>query len=190
MAQIVYHGTISVFEDSLLKGIKLDCSVQTTDFGKGFYTTTIRSQAERFAQKKALLYNERYPDAPKAEPSVLVYKLDTTKLFECDGIIFDLPDERWCEFIFNNRVGSKFAVSDFHNISLNYDFVYGAVADANIVQLTRKVMRESADFQTFCQNITPLNRGNSDQLSFHTRKSLESIEFIKISRKEDALCPI
>lgn len=48
---IVYHGSIqSVERPDILH------SYRALDFGKGFYVTTIREQAERWAKRKADIY--------------------------------------------------------------------------------------------------------------------------------------
>lgn len=48
---ILYHGTNIDF-----KAIDLDKCVPFKDFGKGFYLTDIREQAEALAQKKSRLF--------------------------------------------------------------------------------------------------------------------------------------
>lgn len=48
---IVYHGSIqNVERPDILH------SYRALDFGKGFYVTTIREQAERWAKRKADIY--------------------------------------------------------------------------------------------------------------------------------------
>ena len=186
LARVVYHGTISVYEESLRAGIDLDRGIQTTDFGKGFYTTTIRSQAEKFAARKAVAYNKQHRSGAQAQPLVIAYELNTEILSRCSGIIFSEPDTRWKEFIFNNRVGEDFIISDFHNLNTTCDYVYGAVADANIVTLTKGVRESKTDFSSYCRDVIPLHNGTADQLSFHSDRSLKAIELLEIIRKEAA----
>ena len=45
---IVYHGTTEI-----VKNPDADHSYRQLDFGKGFYVTTVREQAERWARRKA-----------------------------------------------------------------------------------------------------------------------------------------
>lgn len=52
---IVYHGTSFQFQQ-----IDLNKSKDNRDFGKGFYTTTIQSQAESWAKNIALRNNSEH----------------------------------------------------------------------------------------------------------------------------------
>ena len=48
----VYHGSIEV-----VKSPDVLHSYRSLDFGKGFYVTTVKEQAEKWAKRKADLYN-------------------------------------------------------------------------------------------------------------------------------------
>ena len=48
---IVYHGSLGVVEQPDVLH-----SYRPLDFGKGFYVTTVREQAERWARRKADLF--------------------------------------------------------------------------------------------------------------------------------------
>ena len=48
----VYHGSIEV-----VKAPDVLHSYRPLDFGKGFYVTTVKEQAEKWAKRKADLYN-------------------------------------------------------------------------------------------------------------------------------------
>ena len=45
---IVYHGTTKI-----VRNPDVDHSYRPLDFGRGFYVTTVREQAERWARRKA-----------------------------------------------------------------------------------------------------------------------------------------
>lgn len=47
---IVYHGS-----DTIVENPDVIHSKKYLDFGKGFYVTTVREQAERWAKRKALI---------------------------------------------------------------------------------------------------------------------------------------
>ena len=51
---IVYHGSCEVIDKP-----DTQHSYRNLDFGKGFYVTSIREQAERWARRKADLLNEK-----------------------------------------------------------------------------------------------------------------------------------
>ena len=49
----VYHGSIEI-----VKSPDVLHSYRPLDFGKGFYVTTVKEQAEKWAKRKADLYNK------------------------------------------------------------------------------------------------------------------------------------
>ena len=50
---IVYHGGIDVIEKP-----DINHSYRPLDFGKGFYITTVKEQAEKWARRKADIFNK------------------------------------------------------------------------------------------------------------------------------------
>lgn len=86
---ILYHGT-----NCSIDKIDLNKCRPYKDFGKGFYLTTIREQAEKMAHRVARIYG--------GEPTVNVY--------EFDGIPaglkvkrFESPTQDWAMFVIRNR---------------------------------------------------------------------------------------
>lgn len=51
---VLYHGTLDIHVASLLAAIDVTAGTPLRDFGRGFYTTTNRTQAERWARDKAV----------------------------------------------------------------------------------------------------------------------------------------
>lgn len=51
---IVYHGTTEI-----VRNPDVDHSYRQLDFGKGFYVTTVREQAERWASVKLIFLGRR-----------------------------------------------------------------------------------------------------------------------------------
>lgn len=182
----IYHGTISCYKDSFDNGIELNHNSVATDFGDGFYTTTQYHQAKHFAIKKAKIHNRSTRN--HANPMIITLNLNTEKLnHDCHGIVFVRPDEKWREFILNNRVGKPFAISDFHNLNAQCDYVYGMVADAHIAQLTYSYIDKSISSQDFLNELIPLRDGRADQLSLHSINALQSITIsdIQILKEEE-----
>lgn len=185
LPDIVYHGTLQKYKNSLEYGIDLNCSKNNLDFGKGFYTTFNYNQAVKFAYKRAELSNDK--------PMVVTYDI-TKELIEQIGLnslVFEETNEKWYEFIFNNRVKKEYMISDFHNKNSLYDIVYGNVADGNIGLITRKAQNNQADFQEFMSQVKPFS-DEFNQLSFHTVQSLRIIRLSNIEllnySKEELLC--
>lgn len=184
LPDIVYHGTSEQNRISLENGIDLEYSKNYLDFGKGFYTTSNHQQAVDFAFRRAEFSN--------GNPIIISYNINK-ELFEqltINCLIFDSPNEKWYEFIYNNRVKSEYMLSEFHNKNYEYDVVYGKVADKDIGRLTRKAQKKQIDFQEFVRGIKPFD--DYDQMSFHTINSLKVLTISKIEiindTKEVSLC--
>ena len=108
----LYHGSNVSFSV-----IDLTKSVPNKDFGRGFYLTTDKFQAEKFARLKAkrIQANRGY---------VEVFYINN---FE-DLIIkqFDSADEEWFNFVLSNRGYGTFATN---KKQYNFDIVTGPIAN-------------------------------------------------------------
>jgi hypothetical protein len=121
----LYHGS-----NVRIERIDLSVGHINKDFGKGFYLTTIKEQAEAMAKRKARLYID-------AVPIVTEFIFDDSGLNdkELNVKIFDVVSEEWADFIFENRRASE---TGFRH---NYDIIIGPVADDGVVmQLDRYEM--------------------------------------------------
>ena len=108
----VYHGSIYKVEHPDLLHSKLDL-----DFGRGFYVTTYREQAERWARRKAW----QRPEAPFLN----VYELDE----DWTGLkVLQFPKicKKWLDFVCNCRRGKP--------LSEELDIIFGPVADDDVIQ--------------------------------------------------------
>lgn len=182
----VYHGTISIHKESLEKGIDINRGFESVDFGKGFYTTTNYEQAKSFAeinakrynlfQKRKKVKNNNDEAFEIAQPIIVVYNINKKVFKNFNGYIFEETDKKWAEFIFNNRMGIKHVVSDFHNIDRIFDYLYGSMADAQIATLMEEVKLKKVSFNKFCDKIQPYDKYTQDKLTFHTEKSKECLD--------------
>ena len=145
---ILFHGSNQDFID-----IDLSKSKDRRDFGRGFYTTTIKEQAlqwgynmyNRFGGEGIFLYEYEYFPSPD---------LKSKRFLEIAG--------EWFDFILSNRTTS--------GLQHNYDFVQGPVAnDKTIITITGFIdglfTREEA-----MQRLR-YNKAN-DQVSLHTDKAV------------------
>ena len=114
---ILYHGTNIDFNV-----IDLDKSNKYKDFGKGFYLTDIRSQAEELAAKKSRLFG--------GYPVIQEYEFDENLLQAGDlqVLTFSSPSPLWADFIFKNR-------NRHIQFSHDYDIVIGPIADDGVAYL-------------------------------------------------------
>ncbi len=179
LPDIVYHGTISIHKESLIHGIDISKGFKSADFGQGFYTTGNYEQAKALAIDRAKAYNKRYKNKPTVKPMVAEYLLNKIELINHKGLIFNLPDDRWKEFVYNNRVGNDFSVSSYYNKNGKYNFVYGCVADSNITEMVGNIKRERITYADFIDNLKPLKQQSYNQLSFHTNNVVSVLELLK-----------
>lgn len=149
---ILYHGS-----NTKIEKIDLSKCRPYKDFGKGFYLTEIREQAEKMASRTAHIY--------EGEPSVTKFEFDESALSKLSVKQFDGPNEEWALFVLANR--SKEHEQPTHS----YDIVIGPVADDDIAQLFR-------NFNDGFINLTMLVEGLkykkvSSQYFFHTEAAIK-----------------
>ena len=153
----VYHGsTVIVEKPNLTKGRK------TTDFGKGFYTTTDYKQAKKWA----ILQKIRI----QAEKAIVsVYEVpDNILVLDYMVLRFTGATKEWLEFVINNRRGHETA---------QYDLVMGPVANDQlyftITLYEKKAITANAAIEMLKTHIL------FDQLSFHTPESISLLKFVE-----------
>lgn len=155
----LYHGSTE-----LIKYPKILEQQRLLDFGKGFYTTTNKEQAERWAAIK----QKRTSRTAKA--IITVYELDENLLNSeiLKVKIFTQANEAWLDFVIHNR-----------NIEsgTNYDIVIGPVANDTLYQT---FILYEAGILTKKETIARLKvHPLFDQLSFNTQKALEYLKYIR-----------
>ncbi len=186
LPKIVYHGTTSDKKQYLsltdINTIDLMKGNKTADFGQGFYVTSIEKQALAFARYRANSVNDDVvKDVMKLErPIIIKYQLDVDLMKEFKEKIFSSPNEEWAEFVFNNRVGKKYAISNSLNIDKKYDYVYGHVADGKVALIANQYKYDKIDINQFCQQIQPKFPTRNDQLSFHTKKIFDCLAYLEV----------
>ncbi len=106
---IVYHGGTEVIESPDVKFSK-----KYLDFGRGFYVTTYKEQAEKWAKRRAMRNRQK--------AVVNIYEL-SEDLSDYKVIKFK-DDNLWLNFICDCRRGKE--------IYKQYDIVIGSVADDDV----------------------------------------------------------
>ena len=110
--KLLYHGSNISFS-----AIDLSKSIPKKDFGRGFYTTTDKNQAEKFARLKAKRIHSK-------KGYVEIFSItDFTDLaiFE-----FNSANEEWFDFVLRNRGYDNFAAIAQNDV---FDIVIGPVAN-------------------------------------------------------------
>lgn len=157
---IVYHGSYVQ-----IKKPKILIQEKGRDFGFGFYTTTIKQQAERWAIRTARLLSR---NSGKDENAIVnVYEFDETFEKELNIKSFPNADLEWLELVIKCR-------SDL-NFKHGYDIVSGKIANDNVGETVQYVLagimrKEDAVERLKFEKI-------NDQICFCTEKALNAISF-------------
>ncbi|MBD5190154.1 MAG: DUF3990 domain-containing protein [Bacteroidales bacterium] len=85
------------------------------DFGKGFYLTSLREQAEKYAQRFLRRKSDAWLNSYEFD-----YNTEEWKILE-----FDHYDKEWLEFVSQCRAGKD---------ESDYDLVIGGIADDKVIQ--------------------------------------------------------
>ncbi|MGF7046822.1 hypothetical protein J2T13_001324 [Paenibacillus sp. DS2015] len=152
----IYHGS-----DVVVEKPEIFQSSRLLDFGTGFYTTSNKEQAVRWAEKVSARNNTK-------QKILSVYNFHIEKA-KRELIInqFTSADENWLNFITANRRGKE--------ISEKYDIVIGPVADDN-VYLTVKLFETGVlDKDESLKRLKVEKLYN--QILFHTEKGLKHCKF-------------
>ena len=153
----LYHGTNMDFCQILLDKCK-----PNKDFGRGFYLTDIRHQAQEMAIRKCELEGT-------GSPVVQFYEFDPKVL--TDGNfkvkIFDYVSEEWARFILQNRKARGKRMHDF-------DIVVGPVADDGVVYQLNLYMQKLITLDQLVRELTfkRLNR----QYFFGTENAIQTLK--------------
>lgn len=155
---ILYHGSTDLVDKPEIR--KSDVYL---DFGVGFYTTTSFEQAERWAKIKMRRKNVN-------SGYVAIYEFDIEK-GEKELIIkrFNTADEKWLEFVVNNRKGNM--------IEPETDMHIGPVADDNVYQSIRLFETGAYDAEYTVKKLK--TEVLHDQWTFHSEEILKYLNFIE-----------
>lgn len=111
----LYHGSnIAVEQPLALAGRR------NLDFGRGFYTTRLKSQAKKWATLVASR-KKRHPQS-----IVSTYECNEDEMMEAGYVYKNFPeyDKEWLEFVVACRQGRDYT---------NYDIVEGGVANDQVI---------------------------------------------------------
>ncbi|TYQ18273.1 UNVERIFIED_CONTAM: uncharacterized protein DUF3990 [Acetivibrio alkalicellulosi] len=164
LPEIVYHGTTTEYQLSLEK-IKVDYGRKDLDFGQGFYTTSIKNVAIEWAKGK--VWNN-------FKPLVLTYRVNIDIIKSLKHIHFISAGIDWVNFVYKHRMEL------FNESDMNYEFVYGHMADGLMSTLMGDIKTGKKTYEDFKTEIYPRkNILYYDQLFFRTESSLNSLDKIE-----------
>ena len=152
---ILYHGSNTYIEE-----IDLSKSKPNKDFGKGFYLSDNKPQAEQMAKFKALTLG--------GEPIVTTFEVDDNILSNTNLKVkcFSEYSQDWADFVFANREGNK---------TDTYDIVYGPIANDKIGLQMRKLKDGNIDKAEFLNRLKYM-QGVTYQYYFGTESAIKYLK--------------
>lgn len=158
---ILYHGS-----NVEVKAINLNVCKPFRDFGKGFYLTDIRCQAENMAKRTQRIKG--------GFPVLNVYEIADDFMSICGLNVRDfstIPSEEWASFVMNNRNRDYLDLSNpLCNQDCKYDVVHGPVANDAMATLFQQFEQGFIDIEMMKKRMT--YKELSMQYSFHTEKAI------------------
>ena len=133
---------------------------RTMDYGKGFYTTTSKEQADKWVARKIA-------NAGLSKGYANVYSFDESGFEQLKVLRFESPDEAWLDFVMANRTDKNFA----HD----YDLVYGPVANDRVYAAFALYEEGMLNKAGLIEELRAYKLAN--QLLFHNTKALLFLHF-------------
>lgn len=151
---LVYHTS-----DQRFRNPDVDHSRNALDFGRGFYVTRLREQAEKYALRFKRTGKEAYLHIFEYTPDV-----------NMKVKIFDTYDGEWLDFVCSCRKGC--------DVYKQYDIIEGGVANDKVFQTVDLYMADIYTKEQALQNLAYEMPNN--QLCFITQKALDKcLKFIE-----------
>lgn len=151
----LFHGTNVLFDT-----IELSKCRPYKDFGKGFFLTDIRQQAEEMAIRRTKISGE-------GVPVVSSFSFDDELLSNgyLNVLQFDNPSVEWANFILKNRMEKNY----LHK----YDIVVGPVADDGVVLQLDLYLRHLITMEQLVKELT--YKKLSKQYCFATESAISKL---------------
>lgn len=148
---ILYHGS-----NITVSNPDISHSLKRLDFGVGFYATTVKAQAERWAKRKAILRGSK-------KGCVSVFEMtEAADLNICD---FGDDLETWIDFVCQCRDGS--------DIFREYDVIMGKVANDKVFRVVDMYKRGIWDKARAIHEIKVYE--TYDQIAFISQKAIDTM---------------
>ena len=147
----VYHGSTAIIEHPIAAAGR-----ERLDFGRGFYLTDIKSQAETWAERMQRIREEA--------GVVNVYELDIDNVKrDFRYYRFEQYDNEWLQFIVANRVGRD----DIEH----YDVIEGGVANDRVIDTVEAYMANLMPLENALQELSKHRPNN--QLCITNQKVID-----------------
>ena len=156
MNQILYHGGSDIIPIPEIRE-----PIRTLDFGKGFYLTTSKSQAERWVKNRLRNYDDiGYVNS-------YIFNLGSAKSM-LKIKVFESANEEWVDFVLANRMNDGY--------THDYDVVIGPVADDKVYTQFSLFEGGIISKGTLIRELKTYRL--VDQYLFHTKKALPYLKYV------------
>lgn len=154
---ILYHGT-----NTEIAQIDLMRCKPFKDFGRAFYLSEVRHQAEEVAVSRTSFFG--------GNPMVHEFEFDETLLDSGKLKVkrFDGYTREWADFIFMNRNAST------PEVAHDYDIVYGPIANDRVGVQIRRFQDKAIDIDQFVAALKYM-RGITFQYAFCTDRAIQTL---------------
>jgi hypothetical protein len=152
---------ITVYHGSILEVKKPDVSFSKNylDFGKGFYVTTFRKQAEKWAFRRGLRTGN--------DAILNVYSLDEN--FKKSKVLTFKDDETWLDFVCACRKGDL--------CYKQYDIIIGNIADDDVFKSIDMYFRGLWDKKRTIEELKYYKK--NDQIAFVSQSAIDKyLDFV------------
>ncbi len=157
---IVYHGSTT---DVPIPD--LNHSKKYLDFGKGFYLTTYRQQAEKWAIRKAV----------RTQKSAILNVYEIPDSWDGINVLhFEELDDQWLDFVFSCRRGDDCYKS--------YDVIIGSVADDDVFKTIDMYFRGIWDKERVLRELKFFQK--NDQICITSIEALSRVKFLEAVKLE------
>lgn len=154
---LVYHSSDQCFDRPDVKH-----SRDALDFGKGFYVTRLKEQADKYASRFLRSGKEAY-----------LHIFEFTPDLDLRIKMFDSYDEEWLDFVCSCRKGQ--------DIYSQFDIVEGGVANDKVFQTVDLYMAGIYNKEQALQNLVYEMPNN--QLCFITQRAIDKcLKFIEFKK--------
>lgn len=152
---LLYHGSNIVIEE-----IDLAKSRPNKDFGKAFYLSADKKQAEEMAKFKVLTSG--------GDETVTIFEFDELHLQDISIKRFESYSEEWAEFVYNNRDEKQ----DFRH---DYDLVFGPIANDTVGVQIRDLRERKISMKRFLKKLE-YYKGITFQYAFCTPLAIAKLK--------------
>lgn len=154
---ILYHGS-----DCIVNKPDILHSNKRLDFGQGFYLTSVKEQAERWAKRKSLIHQN-------TTSFINIFEFTEKEHFKIKDFMDDLNN--WLDFVVDCRNGNS--------LYKQFDLIKGKVADDKVFRVIDMYKRGIWDKKRALEEIKVYK--TYDQINFITQKAIDEMLVFKNS---------